>query len=281
MVERDARFWRIFNESYEELLPYLRQLDITELNRHNPVFEEGFVEGPMHPENSEWIRYQKTFQLMDKLSKEAGRPLKVLDFGMQTGVLSLTFSRSGQDLYAADDFDFYGPSFTPLHEKLMESITVKTIEGVYEIPYEDDFFDVVSLLAVIEHLPDSPKKLLGEIRRVLKPGGTLIVDTPNSASAYKRILFFLRGVCVFPELKPYFDSEIPFTGHHREYNPAELRQVLEWSGFQVEQFDVFEQRPYKIDSLLTLVQKVMMALVESSRPYLWCTAKKPEAISAG
>ena len=48
-----------------------------------------------------------------------------------------------------------------------------------DIPHEDSFFDVITLLAVIEHLdPNMLIDLFKEIYRVLKPGGILIITTP-------------------------------------------------------------------------------------------------------
>ena len=47
------------------------------------------------------------------------------------------------------------------------------------LPFADDHFDVVTMLAVIEHLkPDSATQLFREIRRVLKHGGVYIITTP-------------------------------------------------------------------------------------------------------
>jgi len=48
-------------------------------------------------------------------------------------------------------------------------------------PYADGEFDVVILAEIIEHLLNDPCKVLREIKRVLKPGGTLIITTPNVA----------------------------------------------------------------------------------------------------
>ncbi len=47
------------------------------------------------------------------------------------------------------------------------------------LPFEADYFDVASLLAVVEHLnPDSMAVLFQECRRVLRPGGMVILTTP-------------------------------------------------------------------------------------------------------
>jgi SAM-dependent methyltransferase len=51
------------------------------------------------------------------------------------------------------------------------------------LPFEDDFFSIVTLLAVVEHLnPDSMALLFRESRRVLKPGGMTILTTPAAWS---------------------------------------------------------------------------------------------------
>jgi len=60
--------------------------------------------------------------------------------------------------------------------------------------YPEKYFDVILLLDVIEHLffPDQ-KRLLQEIRRILKDDGELIISIPNLAHLYSRISFLLKG----------------------------------------------------------------------------------------
>ena len=54
------------------------------------------------------------------------------------------------------------------------------------LDYPECYFDTVLMVAVIEHLVD-PKIVLRELSRVLKPGGRLIIDTPNIAKWTRRI----------------------------------------------------------------------------------------------
>ncbi len=49
---------------------------------------------------------------------------------------------------------------------------------LFDLKLDDDFFDVVSARYVLEHLKD-PGRFLSEIRRILKPGGRLVVSVPN------------------------------------------------------------------------------------------------------
>jgi ubiquinone/menaquinone biosynthesis C-methylase UbiE len=56
------------------------------------------------------------------------------------------------------------------------------------LPFDDQCFDVVTMLAVLEHL-DHPEAILREIARVLRPGGGLILTVPSHAA--KPVLEFL------------------------------------------------------------------------------------------
>ncbi|MEK7541720.1 MAG: class I SAM-dependent methyltransferase, partial [Patescibacteria group bacterium] len=56
------------------------------------------------------------------------------------------------------------------------------------LPFADASFDAVSLLAVLEHL-ERPDAILREIRRVLRPGGTILITVPTIYA--KPVLEFL------------------------------------------------------------------------------------------
>ncbi len=93
---------------------------------------------------------------------------------------------------------------------------VEMIQGnLAELPFEDASVDVVVNFQVIEHLWDQAQ-FLRECLRVLRPGGALLISTPN------RITF-----------SPGRDTPLnPF--HTRELDAAELSELLEQAGFRVE-----------------------------------------------
>lgn len=81
-----------------------------------------------------------------------------------------------------------------------------------QLPFADETFDVVAVFDVIEHLRD-PSIGLGEIRRALRPGGTLLVSVPAYTWAWTD-----------------FDVDV---GHHRRYTRRRLVEELRRSGFTV------------------------------------------------
>ena len=95
-------------------------------------------------------------------------------------------------------------------------------------PFEDAAFDYVVLCEAIEHL-ESPWHVARETARILRPGGKVVLSTPNTLSLLSRFLFFAKGVFL------YF-SEFEF-GKPAHINPLtlnELELVLEETGFEIE-----------------------------------------------
>lgn len=97
------------------------------------------------------------------------------------------------------------------------------------IPCEDEVFDYVLCCEVIEHMEIDPMHLLSEINRVMKPGGMLIVTTPNIASSWG-ITKILSGI------EPYFYMQYQKTGsgyhrHNYEHSVHSLAATLKAAGF--------------------------------------------------
>jgi glycosyltransferase involved in cell wall biosynthesis/SAM-dependent methyltransferase len=101
-------------------------------------------------------------------------------------------------------------------------------------PYPDERFSTVVCGELIEHLFADPMHLMSEINRILKPGGHLVLTTPNIASL-RGIAAILLGYHpgLFPSyIKPSESGHVD-PRHNREYTPREIHQLLENSGFAV------------------------------------------------
>ena len=91
---------------------------------------------------------------------------------------------------------------------------------LYDLKLDDVCFDVVSARYVLEHLKD-PGRFLGEISRILKPGGRLVVSIPNWGSLCAKL---------FGE---FFRLNSP-DEHIYWFTRATLINYLSKNGFQVE-----------------------------------------------
>ena len=85
------------------------------------------------------------------------------------------------------------------------------------LPFENESFEIVTLLSVLEHL-NHPFEMLLEIQRVLRPGGIALLTVPSHLA--KPILEFLAyrlGVV----------SEAEIRDHKRYYNKADIKALVE------------------------------------------------------
>jgi glycosyltransferase involved in cell wall biosynthesis/SAM-dependent methyltransferase len=111
-------------------------------------------------------------------------------------------------------------------------------------PYEDEYFSTVLCGELIEHLFEDPMHMMGEVNRILKPGGHLVLTTPNVA-ALRGISAILQGYhpgFFHAYIKPAEGSGEVDARHNREYTAREVHQLLENSGFEVTLLETGEFR---------------------------------------
>jgi ubiquinone/menaquinone biosynthesis C-methylase UbiE len=124
-------------------------------------------------------------QLGDSLSS-----IRILDVGCATGRLLCRLAKAGvknlcgTDL-AANILDIAGKKLSSLNVKA----DLRVADAEEELPWSDDMFDFVTLTGVFHHFYQ-PQKALGEIHRVLKTGGRLILIEPWFPPVIRQILNF-------------------------------------------------------------------------------------------
>ncbi len=102
------------------------------------------------------------------------------------------------------------------------------------LPFADGCADAVLFSEVIEHLVD-PDRAMDELRRVLRPGGHLMLSTPNLAAWYNRALLLAGRQPVFSEVSLRGIHGRPGTevvGHLRLFTARALRSFLRSAGFE-------------------------------------------------
>lgn len=132
----------------------------------------------------------------------------MLDIGCRTGALTRVYAE-GNEVVGLD------VDRTALAEA--EQLGIETVWGDLDqgLPFEDESFDVVVAGEVLEHVR-FPDRLLGEARRVLKPGGTLVGSVPNSYRLKSRLRFLLGR-------PPEFADD---PTHLHMFRPGDLVQLL-------------------------------------------------------
>ncbi len=113
-------------------------------------------------------------------------------------------------------------------------------------PYPDGHFATVLCCELIEHLYEDPMHMMSEINRILRPGGHLVLTTPNIASL-RAIAAILQGYHPghFPQyIRPAPDGKID-PRHNREYTPLEIRRLLADAGFETVRLETgpFREQP--------------------------------------
>lgn len=109
-------------------------------------------------------------------------------------------------------------------------------------PYADESFDTVLCCELLEHLTADPMHMMSEINRILKPGGSLILTTPN-ISSYRAIHAILHGYhpSFFPAyILPRKPGEEAEARHNREYSPKEIYHLFWESGLEVSKLETGE-----------------------------------------
>lgn len=103
---------------------------------------------------------------------------RVLDVGCGNGEYLLRQKSIGWQCFGVD--------FNPNSVQLCRSRDLDVRQGaLLDAEYENDFFDLITAHHFIEHVPN-PIDVMAEMTRILKPGGRLLLRTPNNAALGRR-----------------------------------------------------------------------------------------------
>lgn len=157
-------------------------------------------------------------QYIDEIvSKAEG---KVLDVGCGNGHLLLPLKHKGCEVY--------GVETNPKSVNVCNELGLKVFYGTLEkAEFPDEFFDMVVMSQVLEHLP-SPKASLRETFRILKPEGKVFIYCPNAGSYLRKIFG-----------KYWHGWHIPF--HLFAFTQQTIKKLAESAGFKIE--NVFTVTP--------------------------------------
>jgi ubiquinone/menaquinone biosynthesis C-methylase UbiE len=149
------------------------------------------------------------------------RPGRILDWGCGWGQVSHLLKQAGLDVAS---FDFRPEQdeegIRPL-ERYPDVQAYVATSDPRRLPYDDDEFDAVLSCGVLEHVED-PDASLDELRRVLRPGGTLYVYKLPNRSSYLEWIARRLGL--------YYHGQAPFD---RVYTLDSALRLLTAHGYDV------------------------------------------------
>lgn len=174
---------------------------------------EGFYEINTRPHGSQM-----------KLLGLIGDARRVLDVGCSTGYLSERLRQRGATVVGIDVDERAVERARPF----CEAVYVGDVESM-ELPFEPGEFDAIACGDVIEHLRE-PEAFLARMRPLLRPGGRLVVTTPNIAN------WAMRLGLLFGRFR-YTEWGILDRTHTRLFTRKTLEEALRAAGFRIEVFD--------------------------------------------
>ncbi|GIV87687.1 MAG: type 11 methyltransferase [Chloroflexus sp.] len=148
------------------------------------------------------------------------------------------------ELLVGAGFRVSGADLDPLTRKALWDrlgVEVRRVHLEREpLPYPDASFDWVIFSEVIEHMVYSPLPILREFYRVLRPGGRVLITTPNElylksrARAIVRMLLW-QSLSTREEFRHQMllEGEARYTTHSRTYTMSELTWLVEQAGFRI------------------------------------------------
>ncbi|WP_375563116.1 class I SAM-dependent methyltransferase [Bernardetia sp. OM2101] len=114
--------------------------------------------------------------IVSKTNLDNNTKLKILNIGIATGKTSEMLSEFGEVISVEYD--------RVCAELVRQKLNIEVIEGsILELPFEDNYFDVICAFDVVEHVKDD-KRAISEMNRVCKQKGKICITVPAFQSLW-------------------------------------------------------------------------------------------------
>jgi len=159
-----------------------------------------------------------------KIIDLVGTGQRILDVGCSAGHLGKELKKKGNTVFGVE----ISKHSAEQAKQVLDGVVVGDVEEI-DLPYADDYFDVIICADVLEHLFD-PVKVLIKLKKMLKRDGKLIAVIPNIAYWQIRLnLLFGRF--------EYKESGILDEGHIRLYTYQTSRKLFSKAGLDIVKVD--------------------------------------------
>ena len=194
---------------------------------------------------------------------EKGTP--IVEFGSSPLLLTGAMVAQGHSVTGVDiDPSRYEDAARQLH---LDIVKCDVERGSF--PFANETFGVAIFNEIFEHLRIDLIHTFNEIRRVMKPGGLLLLSTPNGRSYANLVNLLIHDNGLDTSIYSAFEglSSHGYLGHVREYTATDVIDFLEAVGFCCEEV-VFRGR------FATNMGQVAARLIPSLRPFFSVIARR-------
>lgn len=180
-----------------------------------------------------WLHCTRRDWVMGALRHTVGdRHERAIEVGPGSGIYLPTLAELYDEVFALDIESAYLDHLrhlTGIHKNL-----ALTIDDITASKMPDAAFDLILCTEVVEHISDS-LSALQEMHRLLRPGGTLLLTTPQRYSPLEMTakIAFLPGVIDLVRL--IYQEPILETGHINLMTAKQVNRQLEQAGFHIQQ----------------------------------------------
>ena len=161
---------------------------------------------------------------VQKILSFVGSKKKVLDIGCYDGTIASEIIKKGNQVVGVD----ISPNAVRMAKKKGVQACVCNIEEE-NLPSSFGKFDVIVAGEIIDHIFD-PDSFFQKMRSLLKPGGYLVLTTPNLAGLGSRLSL------LFGRLPWMIENEVGRSGHIRYFTLSDLQRILRRNGFEITNF---------------------------------------------
>jgi 2-polyprenyl-3-methyl-5-hydroxy-6-metoxy-1,4-benzoquinol methylase len=154
---------------------------------------------------------KKTFKWTLDLIESYKKRGRILDVGCATGVLLKVAKLKGWEVYGVECF----AKFANIAKKRLGK---NIYHGMFEkVRFRDNFFEIILFYDSLEHM-SNPQKVIKKVFEILKPGGYVVIVTPNTKSFSAKIM---------GKSWTHFKAE-----HLFYFSPQSIKKILEENGLQ-------------------------------------------------
>lgn len=181
-------------------------------------FNAGYMRFYGMEEGEEAAQSNESFEQRLSFIERYAKKGRLLDIGCASGAFMKFAESGGWDVYGIEASAYVA-------EIAARNYGTRVVKGSLEDSrFPEDFFDVICIGDVLEHIA-SPVEFLTGVKKVLKNAGIVYIATPNSLSLYYKVFMLLSRFTH----KNYF--VLPY--HLIHYSPSALLCLLEKTGYKV------------------------------------------------